>query len=175
MEAEKKCFKCGKRLPLSSFYRHPSTADGHLNKCKECTKKDVHRNYTNKIADESFVDAERERSREKYRRLYAELHIPSKHNENKKTNLFLRKQGLNMDGKEAHHWNYNDRNDVFILSKSLHRNIHLFLKFDEETKCFRYKGELITTKDRHREVLKEIISLNKLETFFEEYPYDTAI
>jgi len=38
----KKCFKCRKRLPLGEFYTHPRMKDGHLNKCKNCTRKDVH-------------------------------------------------------------------------------------------------------------------------------------
>ena len=37
----KECFKCHRTLPITEFYKHPATSDGHLGKCKECTKRDV--------------------------------------------------------------------------------------------------------------------------------------
>lgn len=45
----KTCFKCGRELPLSEFYKHPKMADGHLNKCRECTRKDVRENRQKRI------------------------------------------------------------------------------------------------------------------------------
>ena len=37
----KKCFKCGIEKKLDDFYKHNEMLDGHLNKCKACSKKDA--------------------------------------------------------------------------------------------------------------------------------------
>lgn len=37
----KPCIRCGESKTIDEFYTHPRMADGHLNKCKGCCKKDA--------------------------------------------------------------------------------------------------------------------------------------
>lgn len=56
---EKQCFKCQQVKPLEDFYKHPEMADGHLNKCKVCTKIDVNSNRADKINYYQMYDRQR--------------------------------------------------------------------------------------------------------------------
>ena len=45
----KACIKCGVIRPLTDFYKHPTMADGHLNKCKPCARSDALKNRQDNI------------------------------------------------------------------------------------------------------------------------------
>ena len=72
----KVCFKCGVSKELSDFYTHPRMDDGHLGKCKECTKKDAKEYYDSNIEDIRVRQKkQRNQSRNiKIRKLYRKSH-----------------------------------------------------------------------------------------------------
>ena len=59
MENEKQCFKCGEVRNLSDFYKNPQMSDGHVNKCKECNKRDVRENRKDKVEYYREYDSKR--------------------------------------------------------------------------------------------------------------------
>lgn len=59
MNTSKKCFKCNLVKSLTDFYKHAVMKDGHLNKCKECTKNDANKHRSKNIEKIRAYDRER--------------------------------------------------------------------------------------------------------------------
>ena len=163
-EKTKVCFKCGRKLPLSEFYRHPQMADGHLNKCKDCTKKDVSQNYGIKSKDESWVEKERKRGREKYHRLgYKDRNFNNRtrrdFHASGSVTFGLKKLGINKEGKEAHHWNYNKPRSIILLSPKAHHRIHNHITVSRDDKyCYTHDGVRLDTEEKTIKYYKEVLS-----------------
>jgi 5-methylcytosine-specific restriction endonuclease McrA len=81
---EKQCFKCGVTQPFDNFYKHPRMADGHLNKCKTCAKRDVSVNYrANKSHYQEYerkreLQPKRRVDKKTYRRRWNRVHTDRK-------------------------------------------------------------------------------------------------
>lgn len=61
----KACYRCGDVKPLVDFYRHPHAKDGHINKCKSCTKHDVRKHRAD---HDSVREYDRQRAKRPERR-----------------------------------------------------------------------------------------------------------
>lgn len=65
--AEKRCTKCGQRLPLSEFYRNRAARDGRAYECKPCARARV-RQWQADRREKIGVDAARAEQRIKGKR-----------------------------------------------------------------------------------------------------------
>ena len=65
MEYTKVCFKCEIEQPITEFYKHAQMEDGHLNKCKNCTKKDTKEREKILRSNPEWVEKEKKRNKEK--------------------------------------------------------------------------------------------------------------
>ncbi len=162
----KKCFKCDEVKDIDMFYSHPKNLDGKLNKCKDCTKKDAIKNYAEKSNNKDFVEKERERGREKYKR----LNYYDKYKEQTIVKTWLLNpiyKNLNRSikcekGIECHHWSYNDNHlkDIILLTRKAHKKVHKHLILDINKRLFlTLDGIILDTREKHEEYLKQFIEL----------------
>jgi hypothetical protein len=170
------CFKCGIDKPLTEYYAHKQMGDGHLNKCKDCTKKDTQNRIDVLKNDESWVKSEQKRGREKYHRLYSgNIKIDpivkkklmtkyyDKYPEKKATRSKISNLKPLIKGNHLHHWSYNleHAKDVIELTPKLHSKLHRFIIYDQEQMMYRRydTNVLLNTKEKHLEFIEIVKTL----------------
>lgn len=146
----KPCIKCLETKPLSEFYAHSGMRDGHLNKCKVCTRhaSDQRQKRLN-ATDPEWRERELERQREKTKKARSEGKFPNRKASQKSKALYALRNPLKRkarqlvanairDGKlqrkpcsecgalnaEAHHHDYSKPLDVIWLCDTHHKAIH---------------------------------------------------
>ena len=128
----KKCFKCNIVKPLPYFYKHKQMADGYLNKCKECNRKDSALQLEKNKQNPEWIKKEKERVRLKQLKqkgkprtiIYSEI-------KSKIASGEITKLPCEVCGKEkaqGHHEDYNKPYDLVWLCIRHHQDRHIHLR-----------------------------------------------
>ena|ERR1700757_2653927 len=135
----KTCFKCHKTKPLNDFYSHSQMKGGHLGKCKECAKKDVHDRYATPEGRKAFRDYDEARNKTEERKSKKLEYMrqrraenPEKYKANTLVNNAIRDGRLvrqaceycGISKAEAHHEDYSKPLEVRWLCFKHHREAH---------------------------------------------------
>lgn len=110
----KTCFKCNETKPMDEFYRHPQMGDGHLNKCKACTRKDTAARFAIKSLDPEWLEREAERHRLKAKRMREAGRWPAQNKERRREALKRYRET------DAHHDDHSRPLDVRWLCRRHH-------------------------------------------------------
>lgn len=158
------CSKCGMEKPISEFYKNKKY---FIKKCKDCIKQEVKERYRIHSTDEKWMEKQRKRGREKFKRLGYKGRFKSTRticlagaNASKR----LRAKGFDTKGKEAHHWNYNFPRSVFLVPRTIHRLIHKYMTVNYNDKyCYTTDGTKLETEHQAEEYFNGILSSNGID------------
>lgn len=127
----KRCFKCEAELPIVNFYKHPQMTDGHLGKCKACTRYDVRENRKKRLVHYLEYDRNRSKTPERIAAIHSSRSQQKRrasvavHNAVKRGKMKKLSCEICGDPKsEAHHPDYDKPLDVMWLCRKHHADIH---------------------------------------------------
>src|SRR5437660_11813638 len=79
----KRCFKCKNDKSLDEFYTHSEMSDGHLNKCKECTRRDNRITYHRPEKRNHLIAYERRRAADPERKAKQAVYLRTSRQRNR--------------------------------------------------------------------------------------------